>query len=511
MFSRAIAAALIGITVSGCATVPPSPPEAPASLRPDDRFLSDFDSFITGAMAQFPKVPALSVAVVRSDGPIFARAYGMADRENGIPATAETPFYIASATKTFVALALARLAARGEISLDWTLADLAPDVRFAPGIPPSQITLRHLLSHTHGLSGGGIEFRLAYSGEHDPDTLLGLLPRLSPNEKKPLGTFAYSNLGYNVAILLIERKLGRRWQDVVEQEVLRPVDLDDTLVQRLAEARIRPAAPYASLAVGGPARLPLEKTDATLQSAGGMYSSASDMAQWLALQLAAAAGRDGLPIASAVVRQTHVPVAEMDQSFGPFSRKAYGLGWYSGPDGGETLFHAFGGVVGSRAHTSFMPSRDLGVAISTNDEDIGFELVDVLATYAYDWFLVGPPAARENASRRLAELQLQADKQRQSRLESRSARAARPWRLTLPIASYTGRYCSDEMGTLTVGGSETVKVRIGQLSALAEPFTQPDSMRVELVPNSGQVLQFAVDDGKVSAVKAIGSTFRRCD
>ena len=113
---------------------------------------------------------------------------------------------------------------------------------------------------------------------------------------------------------------------------------------------------------GSNARLYLVKEDDTMQSAGGIYSTASDMARWLTANLAAAHGVP-TPIPADVIAATHRPVAAMEERFEMFRRTGYGLGWYSGEFGGETLYHSFGGFAGARAHVSFMPARDVGVAV----------------------------------------------------------------------------------------------------------------------------------------------------
>lgn len=384
-------ASLVAVT-----SLPAAPRDAVAqsATARDAAFQQDFETFLKTGMARFPSIPALSAAIVHSDRAIMVTAIGAADRETQKRADAATRFYIASSTKSFVALALARLAAKGEIDLDWTLADLAPDIAFAPGVEPELVTLRVLLSHSHGLKGDALQFRLAYSGDWDQPTLSRLLAGLESNPKAPRVTFAYSNLGYNVAALLVERKLNRTWQSIVEKEVVVPLALRDTAARGLARKANR-AAPY-----DGMKRLYLLKTDATMQSAGGMESSARDMARWVRANLTA--DRGGKGALAAEMRQTHVPSVPTDSTFGPFKRTGYGLGWYSGPYEQQTLIHSFGGFSGFRAHVSFLPEQDLGVAVMSNDDGAGYWFVDIAAAYAYDWNRAGPEDARSAADSRLA-------------------------------------------------------------------------------------------------------------
>ena len=503
------------LCLPGCAATSSHEP-APVSVRPlterEQSFARDLDAFVAATLARFGTVPALSVAVATSSGPIYAAAHGRADVEAGRPATADTRFYIASSTKSFVGLTMALLDARGAIDLDWTLAELAPDVAFRPEIRAGEVTLRHLLSHTHGLQGRMIEFRLAYTGEHDPETLWRLLGRLEPNAEAPLGTFRYSNLGYNVAAMLVERRIGRPWQELVETEVLRPLGLAETITRGVAaaEGRGEIAAPYDSLGGDRPVRLYLAKRDDTMQSAGGMFSSANDMARWLQVNLAAARGL-GTPLPAAVVDSTHRPVATLDSPFEMFRRTGYGLGWYSGPYDGATLFHSFGGFTGARSHVSFLPERDIGVAVLTNDEGIGFALADVVAIYVYDWFQHGPEQASATAGAMLDRMDARAAEHRTALAADRARRAQRLWRLTLPVTAYAGRYCSSDLGTMNIvesGGR--LQLEMGRLRATLDPFTEENSARIEPIPGSGEVLRFHIENGAVTGARAMNATFDRC-
>lgn len=490
-----VAAGLLALAAP-LATLPVRAATIESTARQDAAFRRDFAAFLDAGMARYPALPALSAAVVRSDGPLLVTARGAADREAGRRAGPATRFYIASSTKSFVALALARLAEKRAIDLDWTLAELAPDVAFAPEVQAEKVTLRHLLSHSHGLKADALQFRLAYSGEWDAPTLWRLLGGATPNAKAPLGRFAYSNLGYNVATLLLERRLKRPWQAIVEEQVIAPLRLRDTAARGLATPADR-AAPY-----DGMTRLYLRKTDATMQSAGGMESSARDMARWVAANLAAARGGQGA-LATAL-RAAQAPAVPTSDDFGPFQRSGYGLGWYSGPYHGEMLIHSFGGFAGFRSHISFLPSRDLGVALLTNDDGAGYWFVDIAAAYAYDWYRDGPGAAQAAAETRLAAL----DKRMAE--AARKAPVATPPTLSLAPDAYAGRYCSAEWGTVTVAATDGgLDLRMGALQAGATGETA-DVVRAELIPGQRSKIGFTVTGPSVPALTAFGASFARC-
>ena len=506
-----ILAAILAM-LCACATAETPRTATLAMSDRDQALVGDLDTLIGEARSRLPMVPALSVAVARSDGPIYVRGFGRADLEHGLAAGATTRFYIASSTKSLVGLALARIAAREEIDLDWTLAELAPDIPFAPEVRAGEVTLRHLLSHTHGLASGSMEFRLAYSGEHDPETLWRLLGTLRPNAEAPLGRFNYGNVGYNVATLLVERRIGKSWQEIVESEVLVPLGLAQTHARGLDRARAASifAAPYDSLSPGSNARLYLVKEDNTMQSAGGIYSTASDMARWLTVNLGAARARP-TPISAEAIAATHRPVATMDERFEMFRRTGYGLGWYSGEFGGETLFHSFGGFAGARAHVSFMPARDVGVAVLVNDQGAGFTLADVIAAFVYDWLGEGPEAAARTARERIEQIAAQSETRRARRSAEAVQRAQRQWQLSLPRSAYAGRFCNPDYGTIVIDAQDrALAMEMGRLRSVLEPFEQPDTARAEPNPGSGTVLGFVIEDGRVEGVRGFGSTFRRC-
>ncbi len=140
--------------------------------------------------------PGLSIAVVRGSEILYLKGFGYADRESRRPVTNDTQFYIASTTKSFTALAASLLAERGEIDLDASVNRYLPSVAWHPSLSPASITLRNLLTMTHGIRPGGpVDLRTAYTGEFTHADLLRLLADHPPAEAGR--AFRYSNLGYN--------------------------------------------------------------------------------------------------------------------------------------------------------------------------------------------------------------------------------------------------------------------------------------------------------------------------
>jgi hypothetical protein len=234
------------------------------------------------------------------------------------------------------------------------------------------------------------------------------------------------------------------------------------------------------------------------------------MTRWLQVNLAAARG-GSTAVPAAVVASTHRPVGTLDDRFEMFRRTGYGLGWYSGDYEGATLYHSFGGFTGARSHVSFLPERDLGVAVMTNDEGIGFALADIVAVYVYDWFLKGPEPALAAARAALDRIEPRIAERRAAIAADRARRAQRTWQLTRPRSAYVGNYCSPDLGTMTISEADgALAMTLGRLRAPLDPFTEPDTARIEPIPGSGSVVRFRVENGAVVGAEAMDSAFTRC-
>lgn len=485
---------------------------APATGQAQDRagLASALDAFIRKAMDRTEAVPGLAVAVVDGEGAVHTAGFGVADVETGAPVNADTRFYIASSTKSFTALSIAAMAARGELDLDAPLSSWSS----GSGVPQEAmdtVTLTDLLSHRSGLDNRPMAFRLAYSGDWTPTVLWDLTAATVSNVDAPRGTYAYANAGYNLATVLAERRWGRDWREMVDAEVLQPLGMNRTTarINAVRASGETVAAGHFGFVPGRPERSWLQKSDATMQSAGGLISTANDMAIWLEAQVndGVVGGRRVFP--AGLIESTHEPRALSDSTFGPYKRTGYGLGWQIGRYGDDVLIHHFGNFGGSRAHVSFMPERRIGVAVMVNEDGFAGDLADLVANYVYDWF-AGTPDLEAVYDGKLEALAANRDRRRAAYVEGVQSRSQRPRTLTLPNEAYVGEYLSPVLGTMTVRPSgDRLELAIGVLHATAENFTQPESLRAELSPLSGQSVVFEVVDGTVTALVLAGERFVR--
>ncbi|MEK9509517.1 serine hydrolase domain-containing protein [Gemmatimonadota bacterium Y43] len=203
--------------LSGCA----EPVDPPSPLA------ASIDSILSVALDDGPLAGA-SVAVVRGGEPIFQGFYGLADVERGLPVTADTRFNVASVAKIIAAATVLRLAEEGRLSLDQPVVELLPELEGRAVLEGVQV--RHLLDMTSGLPdyvSADLERWLQTREPLDPSFVLDELSR-SEKVFDPGEQWMYTNTGFYLAGLIVERVAAAPWAEVVDAQVVSPLGLRAT-------------------------------------------------------------------------------------------------------------------------------------------------------------------------------------------------------------------------------------------------------------------------------------------
>lgn len=406
--------------------------------------------------------PGLVAVVVDRKGIVYAEAFGMRDRDRKLPATLATRFYIASATKSFTALTALLLAKEGKLDIDAPLDKSMPQLKLPSPLDPARLSLRDLMTHRLGFENDPVVFRTAYTGNWDDPWIWSALARFS---KPKAREFSYDNLGYVILGYAIASAGGAPWQEAIARRVLEPAGM------RATGARVPPAAaqvavPY-TVSSAGWVRVDA-KTDRQMHAAGGMYSTANDLARWVRLQLGEGTLDGAEVFPRRIVRETQAAQIHLQRRLQRYDRFAYGLGWYLADLDGDLLLHHFGGYAGSQAHVSFMPERGIGVVVLTNTDN---PLAHVVASYLYDR-LRGRADAGAKLSEEVKRLQTSIDRvpdREKERLEKAVAQLA-PAVLAAArnLTSLAGDWTSDEYGTLTIDAAGAA--HIGDLRGKIERY-----------------------------------------
>ncbi|MFT3743812.1 MAG: serine hydrolase [Pyrinomonadaceae bacterium] len=478
-----------------------------------NKFPDDLDAMTRKVMTRLPEIPGAVIAVVKDDKPVFVRGYGVGDRTAGVKADADTLFYIASSTKSFMALAAALLDKEGKIKLDDPVTKYAAGLTFKNTIP-DKVKVRDLLTHTSGLRNGALVFRMAYTGESSDADMIRVFAEATTYDEARYGKYAYDNLGYNIYALLLQRTLKKKWQDVLQEKIFRPLKMNHTTayVSKAKAAKMAVASGYLfNPETGNAGPAPLAKTDNNMQSAGGMFTTASDLARWLRINMndGKLDGKQVIPVD--VMKSVHSGMTPTTRDQGPFKGNGtgeYGLGWQIGTYADQKVIYHFGGFPGWTSHISYMPDKKIGVAVLMNESTAGGDAGHTLATYAYDW-LLGVPDRETKYATGLEAGAGNYNKMQQQQIAAFRERAKRTSQLTKPLQDYVGRYSNDIYGNIQINvRGNALAVTFGNIDVVSTPFTEKETIRVEFIPNQGEVVRFGVNaHGTVDSLSYNGMIF----
>lgn len=449
-----------------------------------------------------------AIAVVKDGRIVYEGYFGDADIAMATPVSADTVFYIASATKPLFALNALLAEDAGELDTRTTLAQMFPGTPFT-GIDAGAVTLRELLVHTSGIDNPGLGWASAFSGLHDTASLRRLVAASGPDPSAGHGIFRYSNVGYNIASVWMDAALAMPWQEQLEMRVFRPLGMRHSSA-RISDAQAAGwtlARPYSFISPDPRQPLYLAKSDETMHAAGGVVSTVPDLARLLMAELSS----DGrAPLPADVLSRSQRSQASVSSKYLDFARDGYAWGWYTGDYKGRRMLHHFGGFAGFHAHLSFIPEAGVGLVVLNNEDMLGAQLTAVIADHVYGT-LLGESGATQRLQQRLEVLQAKAKDMAAAAIGQRQRIAARSWRLSLPRERYAGVYSHPLLGSLIVGmdARQAMTVRWGRLASAMAAGTGPDQARVEFVPNEGQILSFETANGRAKAVVFDGLVFAR--
>ena len=474
-----------------------------------DSFSERLDTYVSELMS-LEIAPGVAIVVVRENETLFNRGYGMADAAAGRKVTPETVFYIASSTKSFTSLAAAICDERGELDLDETLDQSLADGNFHQAVNPKSISMRQLLTHTHGIDNNGpVSFRSAYSGQHTNEKLKDLLKYHGAARQGQ--KFRYSNVGYNVAGLAIENQLGITWKELLQREIFGPLKMKSTTGSVSKIDRDRLAMPY-SIEAKGFKKRHYGKSDSNMHAAGGLVTTTRDLEKWLKININQGMVDGKQVIPKSVFVAAHQPQVEQDSSYMSFRRTGYGLGWNTGTYDNDKLVHHFGGFSGFHCHISFMPEHKIGVAILVN-ASMGSAVADSVSRFAYDTLLEKPGLNERFSAGEMEKMKRQLAAGRLRIKADRDRRASRSQELPHPLEVYAGTYQNEQFGAVTFSVKDgKLEARMGPLWSEVEVFdATKNALRVELT-GSGQVALFSINDGAPAASFEIsGMVFSRSE
>lgn len=439
----------------------------------------DLPAYIARVMARF-EVPGAAVAIVLDGQTVFCQGFGVRDRDTRAPVDQRTLFCLASNTKPFTATCLAMLESDGLLRAGRLVREYLPSFRLSSPDATSRMTVGDLLCHLSGLpphAGDLLFFPPTTYTLAEVVERIHALPLVAPFGS----TFAYENVLYAVAALLIQEVSGQSYGDFVVERIFEPLDMTASRVN--ADG----VDPNGNVAVG------YRRLDGALRAvpplvwknnpgAGGIYSSAFDMLSWMRLHLQGGVCRT----ASGAVRRLYTRAAQevmwtprvrigTDPSAGEAERvqheaMAYGAGWFLSTYRGARLVWHTGEFPGFASKMTLVPTRGAGILVLTNQEQD--EVFDAITNHALD-LLLGKREMDWPAL--LAASQQDDERQQEAKLARVMASRTLPPEGPVDGTRYEGRYIDAWYGSVSLtyqGGQLRMQFdRTPSLTGRLEPWS----------------------------------------
>jgi CubicO group peptidase (beta-lactamase class C family) len=312
-------------------------------------------------------VPGASIAIVQEGHIVYAEGLGVRSLDRPEPVTVQTRFMIGSVTKPLTTFLMARLVDQKRLNWFTPVVDLLKDFALADPEITQRLQIRHTASASTGMPRQDYEFIFRYSGV-TPEARIAEMKTMRPTTG--FGeTFQYSNLlvaagGYAATRACIpEGPLEDAFNKVMSELVFCPLEMNDTFLRQEDALRGDAAAPHATCFDGRAHNIPIsmEMSVYSVAPAGGAWSTASDLARYVLMELANGRMPGGEPLISEeVLLERRRPGVKIDD------KNSYGLGLIISNESGLRVIHHGGNTLGFSADMYFLPDSRFGAVVLTN-------------------------------------------------------------------------------------------------------------------------------------------------
>jgi len=249
---------------------------------------SAIDGIIEQRMSEGGMV-GIGAAIIVNKKVVWAKGYGFADKERGVPFTPDTVMNIGSISKTFTGVALMRAVEEKKLSLDEDINTYLPFKVVHPFFPDERITLRQLATHTSGITDRWAVYERVYHyGGDSPESLASFLESYFTSNGKdyakenfldvrPGRHREYSNMGAALAGYIVEIATGEKLNVYTKRHVFAPLKMNST---GWFLSEIEPARHAKLYAAQGGFSIPIQLYGATTYPDGGVRTSVAELARF---------------------------------------------------------------------------------------------------------------------------------------------------------------------------------------------------------------------------------------
>jgi CubicO group peptidase (beta-lactamase class C family) len=300
------------------------------------------------------RLPSIAVAVARDGRIIWEEAFGWADSEKRVPATAHTMYSLASISKPITATGLMILRERGRIELDNPINEYLGEAKITVRVGnPAEATVRRVANHTAGLP---LHYQFFYEDESfRAPSRDETIRRYANSVTAPGERFQYSNLGYGVLDHVITRVSGRNYADFMREEVFLPLGLTHTSVNiGLGLEK------YQAIRYNGDGT-PIPFYDFDHPGGSAVYASAHDLVRFGMFHLKAHLPDQKAILKDETIDEMHKATSDMGPNTG------YGIGWITNeyPGGRRSVDHG-GGMAGVSTSLRIYPAEKIAIVVLSN-------------------------------------------------------------------------------------------------------------------------------------------------
>jgi CubicO group peptidase (beta-lactamase class C family) len=312
--------------------------------------------------------PGAAVLVIKNGKKVFERGYGITDLRTLHAIDSQTNFRLASVTKQFTAMSIMLLVHDGKLHYEDRLTDVFPD------FPEygRKITIRNLLNHTSGLQDYE-DLMVNYDSNVSEDQLrqiqdkevLELLKHQRSTKFAPGSKWAYSNSGYVVLGLVVQKISGKPFADFLHDRIFAPLNMSSAVAYQKGKNEV-PNRAYGHTCESMHCKQTDQSTTSATLGDGGIYSSLDDLGKWdRALANRSLLSESEMQEALTPVR----PPGGLPEE--PDGKPAdYGFGWFLNPYKGHKRMWHYGETVGFRSAIQRFPGDELTIIILANRSDV---------------------------------------------------------------------------------------------------------------------------------------------
>lgn len=410
----------------------------------------ELNSYINSVLKEF-SVPGLAVSVVVDGKVVLSEGFGTKHLGKDEPVSNKTLFGIASNTKAFTAVALAILVEEGKLEWDKPVINYMRWFQLSNPYITAETTVRDLLVHRIGLDLGAGDLLWWPESEFSRKEIVERLKYL-PITSGFRSQYAYDNVLYIAAGQLIEEVTGKSWEDFVEERILNPLGMDESILRYRELIKDNDVSGTHAVIQGSIKKVAMFLKDNS-NPAAGLNSCADDMGKWMIALLDSGKIKDDKRLFSkrtleqlwslVTPIQVRNPAKELAAQRSNF--RGYALGFGVRDYRGYKMINHTGALPGYYSQLTLIPDKKIGIAVLTNSET--GEAFSSITYYILDYLLNSIDTDWLSAYSTVKKRNEQTTSDYLEKIEAERNKDSKP---SLPLKSFSGKYKDKWYGDIDI-------------------------------------------------------------